>query len=282
VHDIKEVDGVAATQVRIPHDLYVLLREFVREQFGIVYGASRRSIFENRVLTRVTALDLPDVEAYWRYLLFHPNREDEYLQLASVLTNNETFFFREEVVLSTVVELLRARKAPVRVLSAGASSGEELASLAMLLLETGVDLADVELQGVDLDVRMVEAARAGLYREKSFRKVAPQRIVRFFAPEGEGRRLKPAVRHHLDFRWANLVHEPTMRFPARFDVVLCRNVLIYFDLPTVERVVSTLHGLLANDGYLAVGVSESLAHIPFLFDPQRRGAGAVLYQKLPE
>lgn len=261
-------------------DVYVLMREYVRERTGIFYGPARRSIFESRVMSRVQALGLPGPEAYHRHLLFHPGRQDEFLELASVLTNNETFFFREEPTLTALADRLLSAGGPRRVLSAGASSGEELSTLAMLLKERGADLDRIGLQGVDLDVRMVATAREGVYRTKSFRKTSPERLVRFFSPEGEGRRLKPIIHRHLEFRWANLVDPATLKFPHRFDVILIRNVLIYFDAPTVERVLRGIHGLLAPDGVLAVGVSESLSHIPFLFDPFRVG-DVILYKPQP-
>lgn len=261
-------------------ELYVLLREFVRERTGIIYGPSRRAIFETRIGSRIQALGLPGPEAYHRHLLFHPTRHEEFLELASVLTNNETFFFREEPTLAALADRLLKAGGPRRVLSAGASSGEELSTMAMLLKERGADLERMTLTGVDLDVRMVAAAREGVYRTKAFRRTSPERLVRFFSPEGEGRRLRPVIHRHLEYRWANLVDPATLRFPHPFDVILIRNVLIYFDAATVERVLRGLHGLLAPDGVLAIGVSESLAHIPFLFDPFRAGE-VILYRPQP-
>ena len=261
-------------------ELYVLLREFVRERTGIFYGPSRRSIFETRIGTRIQALGLPGPEAYHRHLLFHPSRREEFLELASVLTNNETFFFREEPTLGVLADRLLTAGGPRRVLSAGSSSGEELSTLAMLLKERGADLERLTLTGVDLDVRMVAVAQEGVYRNKAFRRTSPERLVRFFSPEGDGRRLRPVIHKHLEFRWANLVDPTTMRFPHPFDVILIRNVLIYFDAPTVEKVLRGLHSVLAPDGVLAIGVSESLAHIPFLFDPFRAGE-VILYRPQP-
>lgn len=261
-------------------ELYVLLREFVRERTGIFYGPSRRGIFESRIGTRIQALGLPDPAAYHRHLLFHPSRHEEFLELASVLTNNETFFFREEPTLGVLADRLRAVGGPRRILSAGSSSGEELSTLAMLLRERSVDLERMTLTGVDLDVRMVGVAQEGVYRNKAFRRTSPERLVRFFSPEGEGRRLRPVIHKQLEFRWANLVDPATMRFPHPFDVILIRNVLIYFDAPTVEKVLRGLHAVLAPDGVLAIGVSESLAHIPFLFEPFRAGE-VVLYRPQP-
>lgn len=258
---------------------YLLFREFVREKTGIVYSAPRRRIFENRLWSRIQALSLTTPAAYLRYLTFHQDRNEEFLRLVSVLTNNETFFFREQATLNAIVKLAQ-QKAPTRfrVLSAGSSSGEELGSLAILAKEAGVDLERLELTGVDIDVTMVNTAQSGLYRNKSFRNTDPELLVRFFTPEGEHRRLKSSIHRQLQFRWANLVDETTMRFPHPFDAILCRNVLIYFDQATIERVVRTLHGLLTPGGILVAGVSESLAHLPFLFDPIRQD-GVVLYKK---
>lgn len=266
---------------------YVQFREFVRERTGIVYNAPRRQIFENRLDSRLRALGLADPRAYYRYLTYHSDRQDEFLRLVSALTNNETFFFRERTTLDAVISRARDKLAKTgpsaarfRILSAGASSGEELGSIAMLAKDSGIDLERLELFGVDIDVAMVNSAQAGLYRNKSFRSTDPEHLVRFFVPEGEHRRLKPSIHRLLNFRWANLVEAATLQFPRPFDVILCRNVLIYFDTPTVERVVRTLHGLLAKDGIMMTGVSESLASVPFLFDPVRKD-GVVQYIKTP-
>ncbi|RMF18239.1 MAG: protein-glutamate O-methyltransferase CheR [Candidatus Dadabacteria bacterium] len=262
--------------------LFVLFREYVRQRTGLNYALSRRRIFENRIMTRVQARGMPSPEAYYRYLHFGPDRDAEFLQLVSALTNNETFFFREEATLAAIVERAasrRARRRRFRVLSAGASSGEELSTLAILIRERGLDLDEFELFGVDIDVQMVETARAGVYRSKSFRNTDPERMVRFFVPSGDQRKLKPSIHQHLDFRWANLVDAATLRFPHPFDAVMIRNVLIYFDQDTVQQVVKHLHGLLRDDGVLVTGVSESLANVPFLFDPHREN-GVVIYQKL--
>ena len=279
------VSRIAEPKVNVAgfsNDTYILFREFVRERVGIVYSEPRRRIFENRILSRIRALELESGEAYFRYLSFHPNREQEFLQLVSVLTNNETFFFREPATLEAVIARIRATpsKGKIRILSAGASSGEELSTVAILARIAGIDLERLELTGIDIDVAMIEHSRDGRYRNKSFRNTDPENIVRFFVPDADVRRLKPAIHQHLEFRWANLVDETTLRFPHSFDVILCRNVLIYFDSETVERVVRSFHGLLADDGVLVTGLSESLASLPFLFDPIRDD-GVVLYTKVP-
>lgn len=263
---------------------YLLLREFVREKCGIYYGENKRFLFEQRLLTRITHLGLNDPEAYYRYLLFHPRREEELFELYSVLSNNETYFFREAGALRALVHLLlkeRGRERPLRILSAGSSSGEELATVAILLYEAGVDLQDTELYGIDLDPRMVEWALSGRYRQRSFRDTPPEALVRYFHPEGDERRLKGMIHRHLKFRWGNLVDPRTLVFPAPFHAVLCRNVLIYFEEKTTEKVVSHLHHLLAREGVLLIGMAESLAHIPFYFTPFRYEE-VILYRREEE
>lgn len=263
---------------------YLLLREFVREKCGIYYTENKRFLFEQRLNTRIVHLGLKDAEAYHRYLLFHPRKELELLELYSVLTNNETYFFREVTALQALVDLLLRewdRRHPLRILSAGCSSGEELATLAILLYEEGVDLNETELLGIDLDPRMIEWARQGLYRMRSFRDTPPQALLRYFQPEGDERRLKNMIHKHLQFRWGNLVDPRTLVFPHPLHAVLCRNVLIYFDEKTTERVIRHLHALLRSEGILLIGLAESIAHIPFYFNPFRHRE-VILYRREEE
>jgi chemotaxis protein methyltransferase CheR len=263
---------------------YLLLRDLVRDRCGIYYGDHKRFLFEQRIHSRIVQLGLQDGEAYYRYLLFHPRREAEFLELFSVLTNNETYFFREVASLKALIGLLLeewAPRFPLRILSAGCSSGEELATLAILLYEAGVDLNRTELWGLDLDPRMIELAQSGLYRSRSFRDTPPEALIRYFQPEGEERKLKGLIHRHLHFRWGNLVDPRTLVFPHPFDAVLCRNVLIYFDEDTTRKVIQHLHSLVRRKGILVIGLAESIAHIPFYFEPFRRD-GVILYRREEE
>jgi chemotaxis protein methyltransferase CheR len=254
---------------------------------GIVYGENKRFLFEQRVNVRIKALDLRTPEEYYRYLLYHPKKDNEFLELASVLTNNETYFFRELNGLKAFVDLLltayekKKRKEPfptLRVLSAGCSSGEELVSLAILLYEKGIPLDRTELWGIDLDVKMIEIAQVGRYRSRSFRDTPPEYLVRYFLPEGEERKVVPQIHKYLRFRWGNLVDPKTLYFPHPFDGILLRNVLIYFDIPGVEKVLKNVFPLLPEGGYLLIGLSESIAHIPFYFSPIRHN-NIILYTR---
>ena len=155
-----------------------------------------------------------------------------------------------------------------------------LDSAAQHASDAGVNLDRVKLRGVDLDVAMVETAKSGHYRTKSFRAMPPDKMVRYFTPSGDDKVLKPSILSHLDFRWANLVDDKTLVFPEPLDIILCRNVLIYFNLDTIEHVARSFNRLLADDGFLVIGVSESLSNVPFLFDPARRG-NIVTYDKIP-
>jgi chemotaxis protein methyltransferase CheR len=261
-----------------------LLRDLVRTRCGIFYSDNKRFLFEQRLNTRIVQLGLHDGEAYYRYLLFHPRREEELLSLYSVLTNNETYFFREVASLKALVHLILEEwdhRFPLRVLSAGCSSGEELATLAILLYEAGIDLDRAELWGVDLDPRMIELAQSGLYRSRSFRDTPPEALIRYFQPEGEERKLKGLIHRHLHFRWGNLVDPRTLVFPNLFDVILCRNVLIYFDDDTTKKVIQHLHSLMKNEALLVIGLAESIAHIPFYFDPFRH-QDVILYRREEE
>ncbi len=263
-----------------------LLRDFVRQQFGLFYDDSKLQLFKNRLLPRVAALGLTTFDEYYHYLRFNPGRAEEMRKMVSHLTNNETYFFREmkqlELFRDQLLPTVAARrKGTIRVLSAGCSSGEEPYTLAMLAHEKlGLfPRSRVEIVGIDVDDKVLEKARLGQYFKSSFRATDPLVIHRYFQAQGEARVVRESIRSSVRFEWANLVDFSTLRGLGQFDIVLCRNVIIYFEDPTIRKVVEGFYRLLAEDGYLLLGHSESLARITDLFEAERH-PGTFAYRKV--
>ena len=269
-----------------------LLRDFVHERFGLYYDESQRASLRARLAPRLDLLGLASFEDYHRYLRFAPERDDEQQRMVSHLTNNETYFFREQpqldVFASHVLRALKERKTRaggkrLSVLSAGCSTGEEPLTLSMILFDSGQFFWgwDVRVTGLDVDGAALDKARRGLYHQGSLRAVSPTLFERHFARDAGGVRVKESARRSVVFRAGNLLDPQSYEGLQPLDVVFCRNVLIYFSDGAVQRAVSLFHQVLAPGGYLFLGHAESLARVSSGFVPIRF-QGAIVYQRPEE
>jgi chemotaxis protein methyltransferase CheR len=266
-----------------------LLRDLVHEQFGIFYDDSQRSSLRSRLAGRLTLLGLLSFEDYYRYLRFAPERAVELGHMVSHLTNNETYFFREQaqlqVLADSVLRSLKEEKAKrgersLRLLSAGCSTGEEALTLAMIIYESAQFFWnwDVQVFGMDLDHEALEKAQRGVYHQNSLRAVTPEKLERYFLTDGKAARVKDAIRRLVNLRQGNLLEAESYGGLFPLDVIFCRNVLIYFSDGAIRRAVRHFHDALAPGGYLFLGHAESLARITDAFTPIRF-QGAMVYQK---
>ncbi len=266
-----------------------LLRDFIHEQFGLYFDEGHRGSLHARLAGRLSLLGLDSFEDYYRYLRFAPEREAERQRMVAHLTNNETYFFREQpqlqVFAGTVLRELKERKSrsgerSLSVLSAGCSTGEEALTLAMIVYESAQFFWswDVKVQGLDVDESALEKARRGLYHQNSLRGVSPDKLERHFVRDGSGVRVKDAVRRVVSFRAGNILDPASYEQSAPLDVIFCRNVLIYFSDASARKVVRLFHQSLRPGGYLFLGHAESLSRITDAFTPVRF-QGAMLYQK---
>lgn len=263
-----------------------LLRDFIALHFGLNYDDSKVSLLKNRLLPRVTALSLASFDEYYHFLRFNPARREEWRRMVSHLTNNETYFFREQKQLDIFTDKLlpmfaERRAGPLRILCAGCSSGEEPYSLSILAQEKLglMPRVKLEITAMDIDEKVLEKARLGQYAKNSFRGTDPLMIHRYFQNQGEEKQVRESVRKPVTFQWANLVDQSTYNKIGRFDIIFCRNVLIYFSDDTIRRVIEGLSHHLADDGYLFLGHSESLLRITDSFEAERH-AGAIVYRKV--
>jgi chemotaxis protein methyltransferase CheR len=266
-----------------------LLRDFVHEQFGIFYDDTQRSSLRSRLAGRLTLLGLLSFEDYYRHLRFAPERAVELGHMVSHLTNNETYFFREQaqlqVLADRVLGSLKERKSKsgersLRLLSAGCSTGEEALTLAMIVYESAQFFWnwDVKVFGMDLDPEALDKANRGLYHQNSLRTVTPEKLERYFLRDGKAVRVKDTIRRLVNLRQGNLLEAESYRGLFPLDVIFCRNVLIYFSDGAIRRAVRQFHDALAPGGYLFLGHAESLARITDAFTPIRF-QGALVYQK---
>jgi chemotaxis protein methyltransferase CheR len=262
-----------------------LLCELVQARFGLSFDGMREEILVSRLRPRVAALRLQSLLDYYHYLRCHPDREREFERLACQLTNNETYFFREphhfDIIARHIVnerrELLRDR--PLRVLSAGCSSGEEPYSLGIALHDAGLELRGIRwvIDACDLNPDRLARAREAVYDEGSLRTCGEADRPRFFEPRNGRWALRERYRRNVRFFEANLALAETVGWPP-YDAVLCRNMLIYFDEQGFERTVRLLAQSIAPGGYLLLGHSESLIDRSDEFTPTWLD-GAMIYRK---
>ncbi|MBV8299586.1 MAG: methyltransferase domain-containing protein [Candidatus Eremiobacteraeota bacterium] len=261
---------------------FVSLRDLIRERFGIWYDDQKRYLLLSRLSTRLARRGIESFGAYAQFLRYDPRREDEWSDLASALSNNETYFFRERAQLKAlagkILDEFLARSPRVRLWSAACSSGEEPYSLAMTLIETGkVSDARLSIRATDLSPRVLELAEKGFYRALSFRATEPAMIQKWFQPQGEGFVVDERVKRLVSFGRLNLLDGTRVAAEGPFDAIFCRNVLIYFDKPTQKRVVESFAKALRPGGYLFLGHAESLFHLTDLYEPIV-GADAIVYR----
>lgn len=262
-----------------------LLTDVIQERFGLTFGGVRCEILEARLRPRMRALQLPELRDYYHYLRFHPDRDAEFDRLAPLITNNETYFFREtrqfDILVEHVVPERRsaAPGRPLRLLSAGCSSGEEPYSVAIALQHAGFPPGRVwEIDGCDLNPERIARAREGVYEEGSLRTCDAETRRQYFVAEGPRFRLKDRYRAGVRFFQANLLSPGFALDRGGYDVVLCRNLLIYFGDGAFDRLVGLLARSLAAGGYLFLGHSESLFDRDTELEPLVVG-GSVVYRK---
>ncbi|MBI0536811.1 protein-glutamate O-methyltransferase CheR [Roseomonas sp. KE2513] len=233
----------------------------VRTRAGIVLGADKAYMLDTRLggLMREHGLESLDAVAA---KLRAPASERLAAAVTEALTTNESFFFRDGKPFDHLRRILpklavaRSGGQRLRVLSAACSTGQEAYSIAMVV--EGLGLAGrVEVLGTDLSTDVVRRAREGLYSQFEVQRGLPvQMLVKHFRQEGAQWRVSPAIRALARFETGNLLAD--LRSLGTFDVIFCRNVLIYFDAPTKTRVLSALAGRLAPDGVLYLGGAETV------------------------
>jgi chemotaxis protein methyltransferase CheR len=264
-----------------------LLTDLIEERFGLAFQGIRLEILESRLRPRLRELHLAGVRDYYQYLRFHPERESELARLPAMVTNNETYFFREthqfDLLLHHVIPERRPalRDRPLRILSAGCSSGEEPYSLSIALHNAGLSLTGVtwEIDACDLNHERIARAQAALYPESSLRACDADARRRYFVQEADGFRLRDKYRQGVRCFQANLIAPNGSLGWSVYDVILCRNLLIYVSEEAFADLIALFARSLLPDGYLFLGHSESLLDRKTAFAPTMLN-GAVVYRKL--
>ncbi len=267
-----------------------LFTDFLRSRCGLHFDEDTRYLVEKRLARRIQEAEIGSFASYLYQLRNGANAEDEFSKIVDILTTNETYFFRESSQLSALVEevvpeiLARQNSSgrPVAIWSAGCSSGEEPYSIVMSGIEAGLKPGrDFRVYASDISRAVLSKARRGIYREASFRETDATIRQRYFAQKEGLTRISDSVKRHVDFVHMNLLDESKVGLLGRMDVILCRNVIIYFDLETKKRVIKTFYDKLNPGSYLLLGHSESLINVTTDFELKHLSRDLVYRRPVP-
>jgi chemotaxis protein methyltransferase CheR len=277
----------AGTQYLAPGDL-VRLCDFLYRRTGMLFGESKRYYIDRRAAERIAATDSNSFAAYFSLLLNEPGEAE---LLINSFTINETYFYREHHQLrclsrSLLPEVIK-RKRPgdrIRIWSVPCSTGEEPYSIAIWLLENWrlVDAYNIEIVGSDIDTSVLLHAAFGEYGTRALSRLPAELRDRYFEHIGEARwRIIRDLRESVSFRAANLVDRASTTPEGKFDILFCRNVLIYFDDVARARAVDNLYEALLPGAFICLGHTESMARISDKFQVARF-EDAIVYRRAEE
>ncbi|MAX24401.1 MAG: chemotaxis protein [Phycisphaeraceae bacterium] len=256
---------------------YASLRKIIYDRSGIWFADSKKYLLESRLGDRLNELEIEDYDQYIVFLTMGPYREDEFQVMFSKITINETSFFRnqpqldvfEKNVLPGVIEARRDRKM-LRIWSAACSSGQEPYTLAMMVRRTlGIRAMDwsVEIVGTDISDRVLKIAKTALYPKSAIGNMSFDILSKYFDHEGDEYKIKPDIRDMVHFDKVNLKDRLATGRHGKFDVIFCRNVMIYFDDDMRKQCLDIFSKQLADDGTLFIGHSETIINRD-LFTPR--------------
>jgi len=252
----------------------------------MIFTEAKRYYVERRVHERMSATASKSFTGYFARLRINAQNESEHF--VNALTVNETYFYREDhqlKCLSTDIlgERIRNKRkgGMIRIWSVPCSTGEEPFSVAMWLLENWplVDEYEIEIVGSDIDTKALEQANEGIFGKRALMRLSPYLIGKYFsAMPGERWSILDDLRHSVHFSRVNIVEPNETRIQGHFDVIFCRNVLIYFDDASRRIAAENLYENLLPGGFICLGHTESMSRISPLFEV-RRFADAIVYQR---
>lgn len=249
------------------------IRDYIYEKSGIFIADTKKYLIENRLTRVLQEKNMNSFEEYLKLITYSANGS-ELARLFDAVTTNETYFFREPHQLSVLVDeiipgvIRKMQRAPsIKVWSAACSSGEEPYTISILLREKPSLLKEVQIFGSDLSQGVLESARRAVFNSYSVRNVPPQHLKKYFSESGQAYILNEEVKKTVSFMRANLIDSREMKQMQGMDIIVCRNVLIYFDTRSKQKAVSHLYDNLKPGGYLIIGSSESLHNVTRAFTP---------------
>jgi chemotaxis protein methyltransferase CheR len=252
---------------------YEYLRKLLKDHSGLDLSADKQYLIESRLLPLSRKSGLPGISELVQKM--KAGSPSLIAQVVEAMTTNETFFFRDKVPFdhfrdSIMPEIIKARAArkSIRIWCAAGSTGQEPYSLAMCLKEMSAALAGwrVEIIATDLSQEVLEKSKAGIYSQFEVQRGLPiQLLVKYFKQNGELWQISPEIRAMVQHRQLNLLHDFSQL--GAFDVIFCRNVLIYFDQDTKINIFGRLAKTMEADGFLVLGAAETVVGLTDVFKP---------------
>jgi len=272
--------------ISISDNDFLKFREYFYRKTGIQFEASKRYFVDKRLIERMEATMCESFNSYFMMLRFEASGE-EMQTLVNVMTVNETYFFREDyqfdcLVRSMLPEIVARKRddGPIRIWVVPSSSGEEPYSIAICLLERWAQINDwdIEIISSDIDTSILKQARAGVYSPRSVNQVPAAYLQKYFQRNGFSYQICNELRGAIEFTRVNLMEPADVRPYRNFDVVFCRNLLIYFDDVSRKQAAETIYDSLSPGGFICLGHSESMSRISSLYRI-RKFPEAIVYQK---
>ena len=254
-------------------DTFRNIRDYIFDLCGIYISDNKKYLIENRLAKILTENKLNSFEEYLKFIKICKNGNN-HSRLIDAITTNETYFFREpdqlNIFISEILPKISNQKPEhqnIRIWSSACSSGEEPYTISMMLKEKLLDLSKYEIYGSDISEGVLSSAAKGVYSSYSVRNVPEAYLKKYFTSNGDCSILDSSIKKSIIFKRINLIDSKNINLIRGVDVIFCRNMLIYFNIKSKQKVISHLYDCLNPGGYLFVGASESLHNVTRAFRP---------------
>jgi len=266
------------------------LRNYLHDEIGIyVEDEKLDSIYKRKLLKLIKEFEYKDFGSFFKDLVLKKSSRLKQ-ELINVFTVNETYFFREKYQFDTLINIvlpeidsIRDKNEVIKILCAPVSTGEELYSIAIILMEEGelIKKRDFLLLGIDIDSDAIEKAKKGEFSERSVHKLPDEIKKKYFKKVGNKYIAKEFLKNAVNFKIVNVMDKYAMKRLGEFDVIFSRNMLIYFDEKSKREVIATFYSMLKNNGYLFLGHAERIPSDIKLFKSMKLGESFV-YKKVTD
>ncbi|HZV60942.1 MAG TPA: protein-glutamate O-methyltransferase CheR [Methylophilaceae bacterium] len=270
----------------ITRENFLKFRDFFYARTGIHFDEKKRYFVDKRLSERIKVTGASSFNNYFAMLRLDEGSELQVL--VNLMTTNETYFFREEYQFKSLVnailpEVVKKKKKGdlIRIWSIPSSSGEEPYSLAIYLLERWAEVDDynIELLASDIDTRVLKLAEKGIYQKRSLQYLPPELVEKYFTQlNATDFQIAQTIRDSVAFTRVNVTDAAQTRSYRDFDIIFCRNLLIYFDDMSRREAADTFYDALVPGGFICLGHSESMSRISPLFTA-RKFPDSIVYQK---
>jgi len=256
-------------------DDFYKLRDLINDYSGIYFSDDQKYMFVSRLTSRLAVRKLGSFRDYYLFLKYDKEKEEEMSTVVDLLTTNETYFFREilqlkalfeEIIPAIKKEKSYISKPSLRIWSAGSSTGEEPYTIAIMAKEYGVDKKfDLEIYATDISQRVLAISRKGIYGNASFRVTDEYHKKKYFEPLENKFKINEEIKNMIKISHINLMDNAVINLLTPMDVIVCRNVLIYFDPESKKKLIEKFYKKLTGNGWLLLGHAESLIKVSSLF-----------------